>query len=168
VAHTTGDGISYPDITVANNLTHYWAFWVICAVYASRIGSDLGWFGVSSDEYLRQQKRITAKTNLILKSVEYLTRDDMKLFGPTSLCLPAKVAYEHVQQSGDPESTALCNNAIRYIAKKGLSYLNAFIQADFMVLRPLLQMHPESAERNQEQNDPAILPHKTFSDPVDI
>jgi hypothetical protein len=162
------EDIWYPDITVANSLTHYWAFWVICAVYALRLGSELSCLGLSRDEYPRQQRIITTKVNLILKSVKYLTSDDLKLFGPTSLCLPAKVAYEYVQQTGDAESTALCNNAIRHIGNRGYFYLNAFIQADIVVLRPIPRMRPQSAKLDSEKNNLAGFPLANISDPVDV
>ncbi|KHN94419.1 C6 zinc finger domain protein [Metarhizium album ARSEF 1941] len=136
-AATTADDIWYPDITVANSLTHYWAFWIICATYA-----------VQLQPRPASREAIRSKAVLIMKSVAYLTREDMKLFGATSLGLPLRVAYEYFeQQVGDTESAALSDRVMSNIHDKGYSYLRVFIESDAKILRPLSAARRERASQ---------------------
>lgn len=130
------EDIWYPDITVANNLTHYWAFWIIYAVYTTSLEANLADLTHSSCESLTRQTAVKSKSYLIMKSVKYLTQEDMKLFGATSLSLPVKVAYEYLQQDGEPESGALCESVVRHIKDKSHFYLADFIQSDMKILAP--------------------------------
>ncbi|KAH8800369.1 hypothetical protein F5884DRAFT_549580 [Xylogone sp. PMI_703] len=101
----------FSNITVANSLTHFWAFWIICIAnirqlreqYPSLRERELQVDGqIPESEYI-STKIIEMSAN-ILQSVEYLTQEKMKLFGATSAFLPLQTACDAlgiVDGSGD-------------------------------------------------------------------
>ncbi|KAK9444959.1 N-terminal fungal transcription regulatory domain-containing protein [Metarhizium brunneum] len=157
VAPLASEDIWYPDITVANSLTHYWAFWIICAVYAIQLDSGGIRSGRLGEANVVQQEAIRSKSNLIMRSVEYLTQKKMKLFGATSLGLPGKVAYEYSQQAGDLNSVTFSNKVIKNISEKGYSYLNAFIQSDFKILPLSTPRHQNGDQRGRTISNSTAL-----------
>ncbi|KAG3182394.1 hypothetical protein PC129_g25366 [Phytophthora cactorum] len=40
-----GDGnyMWFPNITLANSLTHYWAFWILCVTYIIKLRAEHPW-----------------------------------------------------------------------------------------------------------------------------
>lgn len=159
VESVSSKDIWYPDITVANSLTHFWAFWLICAIYIRRLGFNLGWPRHFADELLGQEQVIRARSYSIMNSVPYLTQDHLKLYGATSLSLPVKVAYEYLQQAGDPNSIALCDSTIRHIDHRGHFYLNTFLKSDMTVLQllPRISQCKSQEQQNFKDNTSAKL-----------
>lgn len=85
----------FPSIAVANSLTHFWAFWIMCVVNIRQLRADyppLKERGVQVDgqspESQQLSDRVVEMAIWILQSMEYLTQDEMKLFGVASACLP--------------------------------------------------------------------------------
>lgn len=101
----------FPNITTANAVTHYWGFCIICLTHLSRLGA----IGPSPTEPHAPSTRkrqaciymelATQMSTWILQSAEYLTQDDMKLFGAISLALPLNVAHECLGIGGDTQNT---------------------------------------------------------------
>lgn len=91
--------IWFSSISVANLLTHFWAFWIICVTNIRSIISDYP--DLQSLEILIDgqtpgstfvTQKIASAANDILLSMEFLVQDKMKLFGAASLVLPLRVA----------------------------------------------------------------------------
>ncbi|KAK5992301.1 Kinesin light chain 1 [Cladobotryum mycophilum] len=91
----------YSDITMANCMIHYWAFWVMCIVYIRkirRLHPSLTKLPLLIEGEIPESDLLTdvgiQMSTWTLQSVAYLTQDEMKLFGATSLTLPVRVAYK--------------------------------------------------------------------------
>lgn len=89
----------FPSIYAANFLTHYWAFWVLCvtSIRSLRAGHhDLVEGPIKVDghslesEYISQ--KVTERSLWILQSIEFLTQEEMKLYGVASVFLPLQIA----------------------------------------------------------------------------
>lgn len=161
------EDIWYPDITVANNLTHYWAFWIIYAVHLTYLEANFAGLGHSKDEALRRETAVKSRSYLIMRSVKYLTQEHMKLFGATSLSLPVKVAYEYLQQCGEVSSRVLCESVVQHIKDKGYFYLTDFIQSDIKILTNYPQIqHPDSLTTEGQQSDLAHVRTEGFAHPI--
>lgn len=130
------DNIVYYDITEANCLTHYWAFCIICAVQTQSLGKQLATSGVVQPEVTITESGIKSKAILIMRSVEYLTREEMKLYGKISLLLPLKVAYEYLEDCRESPLAALFESSAYNIHRTGHYHLKTFLFSDCRVLRP--------------------------------
>lgn len=96
---TAGTNFDFPNITVANSLSHYWAFWIICATQIKRIRAQQP--DISEDcllidgEYPESEavaRKILRLSSSILASTGYLMREDMKLYGTASAFFPLHIA----------------------------------------------------------------------------
>lgn len=109
--YTTRDGracVWFPDITTANYLTYYWAFWIICVTHIRQLRVEypsLGAEDVRLDGDLPESRSITQQlaelSSRILQSIEFLTQDEMKLFGVSSAVLPFQTAFSYLKAHGD-------------------------------------------------------------------
>lgn len=134
----------FTSITAANGLTHYWAFWLICTWYIQQLKLICPEAEGTATHHIRPDGKFDDTKTVadymavsILQSVQYLTQDDMKLFGATSLAIPVKVAYEHIKKAGDAKTFTLCEAALRHIRSKHYYYLSRLIEEDYAILRPL-------------------------------
>lgn len=109
--YTSKDGRAYvwfPDITTANYLTYYWAFWIICVTHIRRLREEypcLGledvWLNGDVPESQKVTEQLVDLSGRILQSMEFLTQDEMKLFGASSAVLPFQAAFSYLNSHGD-------------------------------------------------------------------
>lgn len=87
--------LQFPSITAANLYTHLWAFELLCVLYIKRLISMVPYLvqGFSSriDEVTLNAKESQCIT-LILRSTEFLMKEDFRLYGAASVVLPLEVA----------------------------------------------------------------------------
>ncbi|KXH31966.1 hypothetical protein CSIM01_02518 [Colletotrichum simmondsii] len=116
-ADTTG--LEFPNITVANSLSHYWAFWIICAIQIQRLTAHHP--NISQDCLLIDGehpagKAVTRKVlqlaSFILESTGYLMREDMKLYGTASAFFPLHIARGALEMLGGSDEV-ICEQLAR-------------------------------------------------------
>ncbi|KAF4821120.1 hypothetical protein CGCSCA5_v003582 [Colletotrichum siamense] len=111
---TSEAGLEFPNITVANSLSHYWAFWIICATQIKRLTAQ---HPNISEDYLvidgerPETEAVTRKvlqlSSYILSSTGYLMREDMKLYGTASAFFPLHIARSALEMFGGNDE-AIC------------------------------------------------------------
>jgi hypothetical protein len=87
----------FSDITMANFYTHIWAFQIVCILELKHLAClvrKLDLQGLESWNLPKSSISIQAVSRKICLSMEYLLKDDMKLFGPASTILPLQTAYK--------------------------------------------------------------------------
>ncbi|KAJ5697881.1 hypothetical protein N7488_011565 [Penicillium malachiteum] len=128
----TGLPLWYPNITMANVLTHLWAFQITCATEIERL-APLALNCVFDTQILASEDpfisslvenkgRMIDLGRKIYLSMDYLLQDEMELFGPASTFYPLGVAYKRFKAS-QPEMTgdiACIENIVERLAQKGL------------------------------------------------
>ncbi|KAK7447488.1 hypothetical protein Landi51_06844 [Colletotrichum acutatum] len=111
--------LEFPNITVANSLSHYWAFWIICATQIQRL--RVHHLNISQDCLLIDgeypaSKAVTQKVlqlaTFILESTGYLMREDMKLYGLASAFFPLHIARGALEMFGGGDE-AICEQLAR-------------------------------------------------------
>ena len=145
--------LHFLDTAAANGLTHYWAFWLICFTYLTQLANlcraaatnqktdtdkdeDEGEGEGGSRNTTAQQY-----ATWILQSTTYLTQDDQKLFGATSLAFPFKVGFGFLQRHGGVQGREICDAAILQLGLKGYHYLIKFTHSSLASLGPLILAH---------------------------
>ncbi len=96
--------ISFPDITVANCLTHFWALWLLCitsirqlrAQHLNLIDKRL-FINHVAPESNEIDELIVCYVSRILQSVDYFLQDEVKLYGVASMSIPLHTAYNVVE-----------------------------------------------------------------------
>lgn len=83
-----------------------------------------------------------------MRSVEYLTRPEMKLYGAISLMLPLKVSYEYLECHGGHGAMVLWERAARNINLAGHGFLYQYIMSKVRILWPLCSVNPSSPTLN--------------------
>ncbi|TQV91784.1 N-terminal fungal transcription regulatory domain-containing protein [Cordyceps javanica] len=141
-SHSDGKSLSthdilYHDVTEANVLTHYWAFSIICAVQARSLHQYVADLRPLPLELEIPEVTLKSNATFIMQSVEYLARQEMKLYGAISLTLPLKVSHEYLERHGGPAEVALCRRVMENIDLKGHYYLRNFVSSDHKLLWPL-------------------------------
>ena len=117
----------FPDISTANYLTYYWAFWIICVTHIRQLRADypclrdedvrLDGAAPESGEVSEQLVNLSCR---ILQSMEFLTQDEMKLFGASSAVLPFQTAVSFLGDRGDVEARpAILETVLETIANRG-------------------------------------------------
>ncbi len=116
--------IWFQNITVANALTHFWAFRAICLTNIDELRASHG----STAAHANEAKRLSV---MICQSIEYLMQDGMKLFGPTSVSLPLRTAYEIFAAGGlqSAEELGWCKNIVADIRNRGYGFVSYFLGA---------------------------------------
>lgn len=106
--------IWFPNITMANFLTHFWAFWILCVTNIRRLMVDYPtlkenaiYIDGKAPEHEAVSASLTEAANRILQSVEFLIQDDMKLFGVASAPLPLRTVCTALQ-NGDIRGDSTC------------------------------------------------------------
>lgn len=112
--YTSRDGLAcvwFPDITTANYLMYYWAFWIICVTHIRQLGEQypcLGAEDVRLNGDAPESESITDQlvdlSGRILQSMEFLTQDEMKLFGVSSAVLPFQTALSCLKAHGSRDA----------------------------------------------------------------
>ncbi|KAH7119193.1 N-terminal fungal transcription regulatory domain-containing protein [Dactylonectria macrodidyma] len=119
----------FSSITVANCLTHLWAFWIICATQIRQLRAEFPGLmeqGIEVDgqvpESAHVSQKIIQESVRILQSVEFLTQDEMKLYGIASAALPLHTAWkvlDTINNSGTDTCSSSCQKVIERIISKG-------------------------------------------------
>lgn len=130
------DDILYSDITEANSLTQYWAFCIICAVQALSLQQQLGGARPLPVELAIPNTTLESNAIAVMRSVRYLTRVEVKLYGAISLMLPLKVSYEYLETQGGSSFATLRQRVTDNIRLTGHHYLNNFVSSDLKILWP--------------------------------
>lgn len=125
-----GDGrarIWFQSITTANALTHFWAFKVICLGNIHKL-RDAG-LDASNERKAAQFGEIRHLSVMICQSIEYLMQERMRLFGPTSVALPLRTAYEAFEAEGDQccEELEWCKGIFAGILDRGHRFMSLFL-----------------------------------------
>ncbi|KAF4829600.1 hypothetical protein CGCTS75_v006442 [Colletotrichum tropicale] len=104
---TSEAGLEFPNITVANSLSHYWAFWIICATQTKRLTAQHphisdGRLLIDGDrpESETVTRKVLQLSKSILASTGYLMREDMKLYGTASAFFPLHIARSALEMFG--------------------------------------------------------------------
>ncbi|KAH9240611.1 hypothetical protein K456DRAFT_1758677 [Colletotrichum gloeosporioides 23] len=102
-----GINFEFPNITVANSLSHYWAFWIICAIQIKQLTAqhpDISENCPLIDGERRENEVVTRKvlqfSSSILASTSYLMREDMELYGTASAFFPLHIARSALEMFG--------------------------------------------------------------------
>ena len=116
--------IWFQNITAASALTHFWAFRAICLTNINQLQAFYGSTAAQFDE----TKRLSV---MICQSIEYLLQDGMRLFGPTSVSLPLRTAYEIFEAGGlqSAEELSWCKNIVADIRNRGYGFVSYFLEA---------------------------------------
>lgn len=125
----------FPDITMANVFTHLWSFQIVCLSEIDKLASsypDLALENRSLTGYKlldRIPDRTLALSKNVVRSMDYLMQDEMKLFGPASTFFPLKTAYERLKldEEQNREYIAYCGDTVSRLVSKGLCSAPFFI-----------------------------------------
>jgi hypothetical protein len=119
--------IWFENITAASALTHFWAFKAICLRNMDHLRAPVCADSSHAPDtgYLEEAKRLSV---MICQSIEYLMQDRMKLFGPTSMTLPLRTAYETFEAGGhrSKEELSWCKGILRDIRSRGYTFVSFF------------------------------------------
>lgn len=107
ISNTDGEtSLWFSSISMANCLTHFWAFWIICITnarglrteHASLKEIEIEVDGIALESELISE-RIIERSTWILQSIEFLTQDEMKLYGVASVYLPLQTACDILKRN---------------------------------------------------------------------
>ncbi|RFU23710.1 hypothetical protein B7463_g12628, partial [Scytalidium lignicola] len=118
----------FPSISVANTLTHFWAFQIICLVHIHKLESsyaslDNERFVMETEVPVRSLKDNSIElATRICQSMKYMMQNDMKLYGSTSTWFPLSAAYDIFKYYGKEteEQLAWCRGIIAQLVQSGL------------------------------------------------
>ncbi|KAL2262299.1 hypothetical protein VTK26DRAFT_1803 [Humicola hyalothermophila] len=121
--------IWYQNITAANALTHLWAFRIICLRNIDRLRAGAAPGYSPEPMSLEETKRLAV---MICQSTEYLLQDKMRLFGPTSVILPLRIALDTFEAGGirSKEELDWCNAMIADIFDRGYQFIALFFNVE--------------------------------------
>lgn len=143
--HTT---LHFLDTAAANGLTHYWAFSIICYTYLEELAILCPTIATKTTGQRRYSNESRPRSALalqfatwILQSTTYLTQDDQKLFGATSLAYPFKIGFGYLKRNGHMEGRKVCAAAIQRLASKDYHYLIKFANSNRGGLASLAVAH---------------------------
>lgn len=141
--------LHFIDPASANGLNYYWAFSLICLKYCNELSSLCPSANTSppSENIASPVEQAT----WIFQSVNYLTRDDQKLFGAMSLVFPLRIAYEFLESHGDAQAWKVAQAALRRLASKGHVYLVTAVSRTNGVLRPLTALRDHRCDKWSSQ-----------------
>jgi len=114
----------FSNITTATCLTYLWAFWIICVSRIRQFRADfpslreyeVGIHGqVPENAYILQE--VIQLSIWILGSVQFFMKDEMKLFGVSSVSFPLHTALEVLNTVND-SSVATCSKSYQNIIER--------------------------------------------------
>lgn len=132
----------FPNITVANSLTHLWAFRIICLTELEKLARCLPQSVQRSAQIHdtmdleRIQGQIYCLSKLILLGMDYLLMDEMKLYGPASTFFPLWVVYRSFKgRESRNEIEQSVERIVTRLVEKGLKSAPSHVTADSGDLR---------------------------------
>lgn len=141
--HTT---IMFPDITIANFVTHYWAFWIICITKIRQHldvtlgqGDSVHIQGLAPEAGLVSENLMEFSV-LILKSIDYLIQEQMGLYGVASVALPFHTASNYIMNhnpAGDEQSRDIVQRAINNVRYRGYQDILSCSSVTFCYPKPV-------------------------------
>jgi hypothetical protein len=122
--------IWFQSITAANAMTHLWAFRAICFRNIDRLTTSYPPMGSDNPREATHSEDTKRLSVMICQSIEYLMQDRMKLFGPTSVILPLRTAYETFEAGGleTKEELNWCKGIVANILSEGHNFLSLFFE----------------------------------------
>ncbi|RSL72171.1 hypothetical protein CEP53_001202 [Fusarium sp. AF-6] len=121
--------IQFPDIIAGNFFTHLWAFQMICAHNILSLISKYPCLSTATEmkgiDDLLHVKMINQLALLSFRSIEFLLKEEFKLFGAASIILPLKTACDVFKAFGanDPEMGLWFSRVSRFIKETGYYFL---------------------------------------------
>ncbi|KAK3363111.1 hypothetical protein B0T25DRAFT_526323 [Lasiosphaeria hispida] len=128
--------IWFQNISSANSLTHLWAFKTICLASIDNLASSY-----PEVDFDRRPLKDRTPTGIIFRgnlersiwicqSVEYLLQDELRLFGPTSIALPLRTAYDIFEAGGSETKDELdwCVGIVADLARRGFRWVPLFFE----------------------------------------
>lgn len=136
---SSNKGVSFlfPNITVANGLTHLWAFRIVCLNELEKLAPCLPQSVRQSAripdtmdvEHIQAQIYCTSK--LILLGMDYLLMDEIKLYGPASTFFPLWVVYRSFRgRKSRNEIEQSVERIVARLVEKGLRSAPSHVIAD--------------------------------------
>ncbi|KAH7276133.1 hypothetical protein B0J15DRAFT_531564 [Fusarium solani] len=128
--------IQFPDIIAGNFFTHLWAFQVICAHNIIKLMSRFPCLSTSTKmrslDNLLDVKMINQLALWTFRSIEFLLKEEFKLFGAASISLPLKTACDVLKTFGadDPEMVFWFCRVSRFIKETGYYFLIQMLDDD--------------------------------------
>ncbi|KAG4419038.1 hypothetical protein IFR04_007814 [Cadophora malorum] len=122
----------FPNILIANTMTHYWAFSAITQSTLSRLEelpnldlfhSTLNCRSKHISDYAKTSEDLTILASNICASMTYLMHPSQKLYGPASTFFPLWIALQIFQRDTSPESKKKelwCLKLIEELEERGL------------------------------------------------
>lgn len=136
-----GDGdmprLWFPNITDANEATHFWAFKALCLATISQVaasypevGAELQSLGAWTTEESIFQETVKL-SRWICQCMEYQMQAEMRLYGMSSILLPLRVAYDVFAAGGasTAKELALCRTILTRTVAMGHHFVPMFFDA---------------------------------------
>lgn len=130
----------FPNVSVADSMTHYWVLWIVCItnmrklrfLFPELLGASIFIIGTKPPEDQLVTDTCVQMALWIFQSVEFLTQEEMKLYGPTALALPLTVAYRLMKSglTSDGELMAWCESVVEGIGRKGYHHIVRMVYSD--------------------------------------
>ncbi len=127
----------FPNITIANGLTHLWAFRIVCLSELEKLAR---YFPQSVQQSAQIpdtmdseqiQAQIYCFSKSILVGMDYLLMDEMKLYGPASTFFPLWVVYRSVKgRKSRNEIEQSVERIVARLVEKGLKSAPSHVMAD--------------------------------------
>lgn len=118
----------FPNITIANTITHYWALTIVVLSSIkslhriSRNAIFTEYLSASRHSLESLEAKMTYLASNICQSMEYLTDDKMKVYGPASAVYPLSVALIVFRDQGIERHRELnwCERLIALLVARGI------------------------------------------------
>ncbi|EAQ89375.1 predicted protein [Chaetomium globosum CBS 148.51] len=117
--------IWFRNITVANALTHFWAFKVICLRNIDELRTSRAHPNSNQGTEMAYFEEVKRLSVMICQSIEYLMQDRMKLFGPQSVPMPLHTAHEAFEAGVDRSRDELswCREILKDLKNRGYAFM---------------------------------------------
>ncbi|RMJ15184.1 hypothetical protein CDV36_005107 [Fusarium kuroshium] len=121
--------IQFPDIIAGNFFTHLWAFQMICAHNILSLISKYPCLSTATEmkgiDDLLHVKMINQLALWSFRSIEFLLKEEFKLFGAASIILPLKTACDVFKAFGsnDPDMGIWFSRVSQFIKETGYYFL---------------------------------------------
>jgi hypothetical protein len=129
--------IWFSNISIANYLTQFWGFRAVCPMQLMELG--IAPPDITKEKYVSMETspgpalldEAIQLSRHICQSTEFLMQDAMKIYGPSSVIFPLKVAYDTLKAGGkgSEEDLRECKKMLDMIRRKSF-YSPMFSNSD--------------------------------------